>query len=187
MSIRDWAKGGSSQKFDFTKMRGAVTQSRQVQLVYPDGRPIQGSEPVPLPEPQQPPPVPPPGAVAWSPPATPAVLLPHQPAPIRHVPQESVPETCQLVRPGPSCYESILAGKPDFSKAAQEYTSAEGLHHDGTDGMKLPGQPHEGKMRQWGDSTPRTYGGCDSDGRKDLNRYLLDKHGIPLSEIRKVD
>jgi hypothetical protein len=114
------------------------------------------------------------------------VVLPHQQAPQHHVPPARIPETCQLVRPGPSCYEAVLASKPDFSKAAAEYTAAEGLQHDGTDGMTLPGQPHEGKMRQWDATTPRTYGGRDADGRKDLNRYLVDKHGVPLSEIRKV-
>ena len=185
MSIRDWAKGDVGESFDFAQMRGEV-QPRQVQLVYPDGRPIQAAPP-PEPTPQRPPPVPPPGAVAWSPPvqARP-VVIPHQRAPQPHVPLAPVPETCQLVRPGPGCYEAILAGVPDFSKAAAEYTESQGLVHDGTDGMEIPGQPYEGKMRQWSPTTPRTYGGCDADGKKDLNRYLLEKHGVPLSEIRKV-
>ncbi len=186
MSVRDWAKSNRASGYDFTSLGKSKPQPQvQVQLVAPGGQLIpQPDAPPPqiytFPQPQ------PPRQVAYSPPAAP-VVIPLQSAAhpvVRAV--APIPETCQLVAPGPSQYEAALARVPDFSAAASAYCEQNGLGvHDGTDAMDLPGQPHKADMAEWSSTTQRTFGGRDVDGRRSFEEHLRNRHGVTFADIRR--
>lgn len=174
MSVRDWAKSNRATGYDFTSL-GKSKPQPQVQLIAPGGQPIpQPNAPPPqiytFPQPQ------PPNQPAYSPPAAP-VVIPLQSAAhpvVRAV--APIPETCQLVAPGPSQYEAALARVPDFSAAASAYCAEAGLGvPDGTDATRLSGVPYGG-VQEW------SHGDRD---KGSFEEHLRNRHGVTFADIRR--